>query len=56
MRGLLLLLLVLLLFSFGENLENLAYLYWQGLLIIGIAIKENARRVNFNQKLMLDLN
>ncbi|MGF1589131.1 MAG: O-antigen ligase family protein [Pleurocapsa sp.] len=49
--------LVLLLFSFGENLENLAYLYWQGLLIIGIAIKENAERVSFNQKpLLFDLN
>lgn len=31
------LLLVLLLFSFGENLESLAYLYWPALLVLGIA-------------------
>jgi hypothetical protein len=47
------LILVLLLFSFGENIENLAYLYWQGLLVIGIAIKENAGQVVFNQKFLL---
>ncbi len=47
------LLLVLLLFSFGENIENLAYLYWQGLLIIGIAIKDNASQVVFNHKPLL---
>jgi hypothetical protein len=51
------LMLVLLLFSFGENIENLAYLYWPGLLIIGIAIKENATHDVFNQKsLLFDLN
>jgi hypothetical protein len=33
-------LLVLFLFSFGENLETLAYLYWPGLLMLGIALKE----------------
>ncbi|NJN59266.1 MAG: O-antigen ligase family protein [Leptolyngbyaceae cyanobacterium SL_5_9] len=33
-------LLVLILFSLGENLETLAYLYWPGLLMLGIAFKE----------------
>lgn len=27
-------------FSFAENLETLAYLYWPGLVILGIALKE----------------
>jgi len=30
--------LVLLLYSFGENLEILAYLFWPGLVWIGIAL------------------
>lgn len=47
------LILVLLFCSFGDNLETLAYLYWQGLLIIGIAIKENARQIIFAQKPLL---
>lgn len=33
-------LIILFLFSFGENLETLAYLYWPGLLMVGIALKE----------------
>lgn len=32
--------LVLLAFSFGENLEALAYLYWPGLILFGIALKQ----------------
>jgi hypothetical protein len=32
-------LLVLVMYSFGENLEVLAYLYWPALLIIGMALK-----------------
>lgn len=48
---------VLLLFSFGENIENLAYLYWPALLIIGIAIKETARSIASDRQLLLfDLN
>ncbi|WP_236739165.1 O-antigen ligase family protein [[Phormidium ambiguum] IAM M-71] len=31
---------VLIMFSFAENLETLAYLYWPGLVILGIALKE----------------
>ncbi|BAY92006.1 MULTISPECIES: O-antigen ligase family protein [unclassified Tolypothrix] len=33
-------LLVLFFFTFGENIETLAYLYWPGLLIMGMAFKE----------------
>jgi hypothetical protein len=33
-------LLILFLFSFAENLESLAYLYWPGLVIMGMAYKE----------------
>ncbi|MBD2103242.1 O-antigen ligase domain-containing protein [Leptolyngbya sp. FACHB-261] len=32
--------LVLFLYSFGENLESLAYVYWPGLVSIGLALKE----------------
>lgn len=51
------LMLVLLLFSFGENIENLAYLYWPALLIISIAIKESASQVILDrQPLSFDSN
>lgn len=33
-------LLVLFLYSFGENIDTLAYLFWPGLLIIGIGFKQ----------------
>ncbi|MBW4602988.1 MAG: O-antigen ligase family protein [Calothrix sp. FI2-JRJ7] len=33
-------LIVLILFTFGERIEGLAYLYWPGLVIMGIAFKE----------------
>lgn len=33
-------LLLMLFFSFGENMEMLAYLYWPGLLLIGVAFRE----------------
>jgi hypothetical protein len=33
-------LLVMFMFSMGENLEGLAYLYWPGLVMLGIALKE----------------
>jgi hypothetical protein len=36
-------LLVLVMYSFGENLEVLAYLYWPALLIIGMALKTMPR-------------
>jgi len=32
--------LILFLYTFGENLEMLAYLYWPGLVIMGIALKK----------------
>lgn len=38
---------ILFLYTFGENLEILAYLYWPGLLIIGIAFQENSQ--NFSR-------
>jgi len=28
------------LYSFGENLEILAYLYWPGLVLVGIALRQ----------------
>ncbi|PKG75777.1 capsular biosynthesis protein [Shewanella sp. GutCb] len=34
-------LLQMFLYTFGENLEILAYLFWPGLIIIGIALKQN---------------
>tara|TARA_R110001599_G_scaffold193040_1_gene388731 strand:+ start:15959 stop:17155 length:1197 start_codon:yes stop_codon:yes gene_type:complete len=34
--------LLLLMYSFGENLESLAYLYWPALLLIGIALQNCA--------------
>lgn len=34
---------ILLLYTFGENLEILAYLYWPGLIILGAAFKEPLR-------------
>lgn len=34
------LILVMFIFSFAENLEGLAFLYWPGLLMLGIALKE----------------
>lgn len=44
--------LVLMIFSFGDNIENLAYLYWPGLLILGITFKENANQLVFNKRLL----
>jgi hypothetical protein len=32
--------LVLLLYTFGENLEILVYLYWPGIIILGLALQE----------------
>lgn len=34
----------LFLYTFGENLEMLAYLYWPALVIMGIALKLNIAR------------
>lgn len=36
----LMVLLAMIAFSFGENLEGLAYLYWPGLVFLGIALKQ----------------
>ena len=36
-------LLTLIIFSTVDNIDGLAYLYWPGLIILGIAFKENAR-------------
>ncbi len=33
---------ILFLYTFGENLEILAYLYWPGLVVMGIAFKQNS--------------
>lgn len=42
-------LLMLMLYTFGENLEILAYLFWPGLLVMGIALKQQSQR-NINAK------
>ncbi|MEC4819702.1 MAG: oligosaccharide flippase family protein, partial [Scytonema sp. PMC 1069.18] len=34
--------LVICLFTFGENIDSLAYVYWPGLVMIGIALKQDA--------------
>ena len=36
--------LLLVLYSFGENLEVLAYLYWPALLVIGFALSASKRQ------------
>ncbi|HEY9770130.1 MAG TPA: O-antigen ligase domain-containing protein [Coleofasciculaceae cyanobacterium] len=36
------LLLVIIIFSFGENIDGLTYIYWPGLVILGIAFKEKS--------------
>jgi hypothetical protein len=37
------LILVLAIFTMGENIETLTYLYWPGLIILGIALQDNSR-------------
>jgi hypothetical protein len=39
--------LVLIIFSLGENLDSLTYLYWPGLVILGIAFQENIKYLAF---------
>jgi hypothetical protein len=34
--------LVIIIFSFAENIESLTYLYWPGLLIVGIGFKQSS--------------
>ena len=41
------LILILLLYTFGENLEILAYLFWPALVIIGCALNESHRQTPF---------
>ena len=31
---------ILLLYTFGENLEILVYLYWPGMVVLGMALQE----------------
>ncbi len=38
--------LVLFLYTFGENLEILAYLFWPGLVMLGLAFKEGVQRAS----------
>ena len=35
---------LMLMYSFGENLESLAYLYWPGLVLVGMALQEGDRQ------------
>lgn len=39
---------ILFLYTFGENLEILAYLYWPGLVVMGIAFKEQSKPESSN--------
>ena len=36
--------LILAIFTMGENIDGLTYLYWPGLIILGIALQENSRQ------------
>jgi len=42
-RGALAMIFIMWFFSFSENLEMLAYLYWPGLVVIGIGLRSGAR-------------
>lgn len=44
------LILVLTIFSLGENLDSLTYIYWPGLVILGISFQENADCLAFDRK------
>ena len=37
---------ILFLYTFGENLEILAYLYWPGLILMGIGFSKDRSRQN----------
>ncbi|WP_299009817.1 O-antigen ligase domain-containing protein [uncultured Shewanella sp.] len=47
-------LLQLFLYTFGENLETLAYLYWPGLIIIGIAHKQLHQQAVSKKQALID--
>ncbi|NJL11111.1 MAG: hypothetical protein HC908_15675 [Calothrix sp. SM1_7_51] len=36
--------LIIILFTFGDNIESFAYLYWPGLIILGICFKSKHSR------------
>jgi hypothetical protein len=38
----------LFLYTFGENLEILAYLYWPGLIVMGIAFKSSVQPIKID--------
>ena len=40
-------LLILFLYTFGENLEVLAYLYWPALVLVGIAVSRGDQPLKF---------
>ncbi len=42
--------LVLFIFGFSEGVEILAYTFWPGLLLMGVAFKENLQRFHFSQE------
>lgn len=48
--------LVLLVFSLGENIDSLTYLYWPGLIILGIAFQESFAWSSFAKNLLSTLN
>jgi hypothetical protein len=41
---------ILFLYTFGENLEILVYLYWQGLIVMGIGSQNNSWRLHNENK------
>ncbi len=42
--------LVMIIFTLGENIDILTYIYWPGLVIMGIAFKENINPLVFDKK------
>lgn len=47
------LVLVLTIFSLGENLDSLTYIYWPGLVILGIAFQENVKSLAFEPQQLI---
>ncbi len=48
--------LVLIIFSLGENIDGLTYLYWPGLIILGIAFREKFSRFSLSKNQLSTLN
>jgi hypothetical protein len=40
---------ILFMYTFGENLEILVYLYWPGLIVMGMALQESKAPLSMDQ-------